>query len=177
MKNRNNYELFAKNIKQLREANGWRLADMNDAIGIGASTWNGYERGASTPSLDDFITICKFFGVSETEILNGEIQTGKVVKVELDHLSLFAKNTKYLREAMKLKQADMLAACGFKQSTWGGYERGATFPSVGDLITICKFFGVSETDMLHTDFSNGMECKDARIRKLLAAVDDYNTGK
>lgn len=68
---------------------------------------------------------------------------------------LFAKNLKYLRELKKLKQADMLDSCGFKQSTWNGYERGFSTPNVADLIKISDFFKVSEADLLHVDLSEG----------------------
>ena len=63
----------------------------------------------------------------------------------------FAENLKYLRELDGLKQAEMLNSTGFKQSTWNGYERGASTPSLEDLIKISDYFGILESDILRTE--------------------------
>ena len=65
----------------------------------------------------------------------------------------FAKNLKFLRELKGIKQADMLDLCGFKQSTWNGYERGVSTPNIDDLIRISDFFKVPESDLLHTELN------------------------
>lgn len=65
----------------------------------------------------------------------------------------FAKNLKHLRSVRGLKQSDMLDLAGFKQSTWNGYERGASTPNIDDLIRISDFFGIGESDLLHADLS------------------------
>lgn len=49
----------------------------------------------------------------------------------------------------------MVDFIGFKQSTWGGYETGKSFPSLKDFLKICETFGVSETELLHKDLSKG----------------------
>lgn len=67
--------------------------------------------------------------------------------------SLFAENVRFLREYKKLNQAEMLAACGFKQPTWNGYEKGASFPSFKDLIRISDFFEILESDLIHKKIS------------------------
>jgi transcriptional regulator with XRE-family HTH domain len=66
-------------------------------------------------------------------------------------MEFFAKNIKYLREQKGLNQAEMLDFIGFKQSTWGGYETGKSYPSLSDFLKISKAFGVSETELLHKD--------------------------
>jgi transcriptional regulator with XRE-family HTH domain len=65
----------------------------------------------------------------------------------------FAENVKYLREKEKLKQAEMLGAIGYKQSTWNGYERGVSTPNIDDLIKISDFFGVLESDLLRSELA------------------------
>jgi transcriptional regulator with XRE-family HTH domain len=67
---------------------------------------------------------------------------------------MFASNVKYLRESKGLKQADMLGTLGIKQSTWNGYEKGISTPTLNQLIAISDFFGISEGDILHQDLTN-----------------------
>jgi transcriptional regulator with XRE-family HTH domain len=52
-------------------------------LDIKPSTWSNYEQGTSTPVLKDFIKICQFFGVTETQILHNihlieDIEAGKI---------------------------------------------------------------------------------------------------
>ncbi len=63
----------------------------------------------------------------------------------------FNKNIAHLRKLDGLKQADMVATIGFKQSTWGMYESGASTPALDDFIKISVFFGILESDLLHTE--------------------------
>jgi len=63
----------------------------------------------------------------------------------------FAENIKYLRENDGLKQSQMLDTIGFAQSTWNNYERGNSKPYIDDLIKISQYFGISESDILHTE--------------------------
>lgn len=48
----------------------------------------------------------------------------------------------------------MLDACGFKTTTWSGYEHGKSVPSLSDLMKISKYFEVTETDLLHFPLSD-----------------------
>ncbi len=65
----------------------------------------------------------------------------------------FAKNLKFLREGKGLKQSEMIDLCGFKQSTWNGYERGVSTPNIDDLIKISDYFKIAESDLLHIDIT------------------------
>src|SRR6185369_7391046 len=69
-------------------------------------------------------------------------------------VSIFAQNVKKLRENKGYKQADMLTAIGFPRSTWNNYETGKSKPSFDDLIKISEYFGVSESDLLHTEITD-----------------------
>jgi transcriptional regulator with XRE-family HTH domain len=64
-----------------------------------------------------------------------------------------AKNLKFLRLQKNLKQLDLRAVIGFKPTTWNNYESGVSKPGLDDLIKISKYFGYSETDILHTDLA------------------------
>lgn len=81
---------FAKNMIYLRkrEAKKWpqTLAD----IGFKRTTWSNYETGLSKPSLLDFYNIAKHFDISESDLLNKDLEaTGKLIEKGND-----AKNEK-----------------------------------------------------------------------------------
>lgn len=67
---------------------------------------------------------------------------------------LFASNIKHLREKRNLKQGELCAITGFKQSTWSGYEAGTSKPNFNDLLKIIEYFGVTASQLLELDLSN-----------------------
>jgi transcriptional regulator with XRE-family HTH domain len=68
-------------------------------------------------------------------------------------LKYLATNLRYLREQRKLKQLEIEAVLGFRRTQWNNYENGVSKPSLEDFIRISKWFGVVETDLLHTDLT------------------------
>lgn len=45
----------------------------------------------------------------------------------------------------------MQAQLDIKRTTWVGYEAGKSQPYIKELVRIAAFFGVTETDLLHSD--------------------------
>lgn len=72
-------DLFAKNVKFLREIKGWKQSEMLDKSGFSPTTWNNYEKGKSKPHFDDLIKISKLFEVSETDLIHTDLEKGKVM--------------------------------------------------------------------------------------------------
>jgi transcriptional regulator with XRE-family HTH domain len=68
-------------------------------------------------------------------------------------LKYLAKNLKLLRESKEIKQNETHTYIGFKPTTWNNYEREVSKPNLDDLIRISKYFGVSETQLLHEDLA------------------------
>lgn len=68
-------------------------------------------------------------------------------------MNFFAENLKYLRSIKGLKQYEMADRLGFERTTYNGYEKGKSQPYLDGIIRISIFFGVSETELLHTDLS------------------------
>lgn len=66
----------------------------------------------------------------------------------------FGKNLKAIRQSKSLKQADLEDLVGIKQTTWNNYELGKSFPKFQDLMIISKKFGISETDLIHSNLSD-----------------------
>lgn len=72
----------------------------------------------------------------------------------------------YLRKREGKKWPETLAAVGFKRTTWNNYETGISKPSLDDFSRMSKYFGISESDLLHTDleqtgnlFENGEDAE------------------
>lgn len=82
---------FAKNLRYLREKKGLKQADIP---GFSASRWGNYELGTSVPSLADFITITKYFGIPEDVILHADLTTGNLIWDNDEPKKLFFRKLK-----------------------------------------------------------------------------------
>jgi len=94
-------------------------------------------------------------------------------------MDYFGLNVKHLRLAKKLKTSEMFDSIGFTQSQWNNYERGVSFPKFEDLIKIAKYFGVTETELIHTDLSNGkvLENENTAENKANSKLNSKGIGK
>lgn len=68
-------------------------------------------------------------------------------------MSLFSANLKHLRLGSGKKSSELLDTIGFKQSQWNNYENDVSKPRFDDLVKIAKYFGVSESDLIHSDLT------------------------
>lgn len=88
--NVNKLEFFSQNLKYLRKSRGLSQSEMLTELGFERTTWGGYETGKSKPSLDDFIKIADYFGISEYDLLHKNLVKGE------DYKNVKAgKNTKF----------------------------------------------------------------------------------
>jgi len=69
----------------------------------------------------------------------------------------FGNNLRFLRKSKNLKTSETLVNIGFKPSQWSNYENEISFPKFLDLIKISKYFGVKESDLIHTDLKNNIK--------------------
>lgn len=91
-------------------------------------------------------------------------------------MNYFAKNLKYLREKIGLKQAEVAYQIGFKRTTWNGYETGLSQPYIDGLINIAKYFDITEADLLHTNLSKKGEYSNKIIDSNLKVKGEYKHG-
>ena len=84
-------------------------------------------------------------------------------------MKYLAKNLKWLREKRGIKQSEIGAYIGFKSTTWNNYEKGVSKPGLDDLVKMSKYFGVTETQLLHKDVS-----KLKKINAANAGSADHN---
>jgi len=71
-------QYFPSNLKFLRNKGGFTQAEIKYHLEIEPTTWSNYERGKSVPNLELFYKISKFFQVSEHDLLNIDLEKGKV---------------------------------------------------------------------------------------------------
>lgn len=66
--------------------------------------------------------------------------------------NFFAKNLKYLRDRVKgVSQNELAEALGVGKSAISAYERGDSEPTLGVLIKIIRYFGVTFSDITELD--------------------------
>lgn len=61
--------IFGNNLKYLRTRAGLTQDDLLPLLGIKRSTWANYEKGTSTPYVNELMKISDFWGINETTLL------------------------------------------------------------------------------------------------------------
>jgi transcriptional regulator with XRE-family HTH domain len=89
-------------------------------------------------------------------------------------MKYFSKNVKRLRENTGLSQQAFAESIGIIRTTWHNYESGHSNPNLEGLITIAKFFDVTESDLLHTDLTK-VYAKPRERNKANLADEDAHT--
>ncbi|MFK8302654.1 helix-turn-helix domain-containing protein [Capnocytophaga stomatis] len=64
---------FASNLKYLRDKKGLNQNQIADFFKIKGTAWSNYEKGSSHPKLKLFVSISKYFEVSEEDILHKDL--------------------------------------------------------------------------------------------------------
>lgn len=89
-------------------------------------------------------------------------------------MKYFSKNVKLLRESTGMSQQAFAESIGIIRTTWHNYESGHSNPNLEGLITIAKFFDVTESDLLHTDLTK-VYAKPRERNKANVAEEDIQT--
>lgn len=63
---------FGKVLKELRIQRGIRQVDLGKSMNLANNTISSWERGNSSPSLEELVTLAKFFNVSTDYLLGLE---------------------------------------------------------------------------------------------------------
>lgn len=80
----NNTELLAQNLKYLRHQIGVSQAEICRQLAFSPTKYNNYESGVSKPGLDDFVKLFNYFGVSASDLLQSNLEDGKLILGEPD---------------------------------------------------------------------------------------------
>ena len=63
---------FAKNLRALRESNGYTQAELAARIGVHQTAVSGYETGEKMPRTDTVVRLAAVLNVSIDELLGGK---------------------------------------------------------------------------------------------------------
>lgn len=67
------YMHVGRNLKHLREVQGLNIKTLAHNIGVTYQTLAGWERGAFMPTLPAFVVVCKYYNVTETDLLHKDL--------------------------------------------------------------------------------------------------------
>lgn len=111
------YEYVGKQVRLLRtswQGKGLSQAEFAERIGVPQTRVSRWETGVYRPSLDDVITLSKFFGVPIARFFPSEDDTPSMVQLiaaasaldqdDLDDLVLYARYRKTTARRMKRKR-------------------------------------------------------------------------
>ncbi|MDP4150289.1 MAG: helix-turn-helix transcriptional regulator [Bacteroidota bacterium] len=63
------------------------------------------------------------------------------------------RNIRYLRKRLSKNQGEIAALVDKGQTTVGNWEKGVSEPSLGDLLILSNYFGISVDALLRTDLA------------------------
>lgn len=75
-----NFEIFMKNLKQLREVYGLNKTDFSRKTGIARSSITGYENGSNEPTLSVIVKIAEAFDISVQTLITKDLSAITVKK-------------------------------------------------------------------------------------------------
>lgn len=93
-----NFEIFMKNLKQLREVYGLNKTDFSRKTGIARSSINGYENGSNEPTLSVIIKIAEAFDISVQTLITKDLSAITVKKNDKDLVEEIDKSIAGLEE-------------------------------------------------------------------------------
>ena len=79
---------FNERLRHLRKERGLRQSDIAKKLNIKSNTYNGYETGNRTPSLDTIKDIAMVFNVDYNSLLDTEKDTNALVSEYIDLINL-----------------------------------------------------------------------------------------
>ena len=158
-----NFDVFATRLKTLRSSRRLTHQQVGDAVGYSFKTIGNLENGWQPPSLNLVLLLAIFFDVSidylvgrkdnhnvchsagdnvssrrYDEIKNLELTYGKAL-----NLDVFAPRLRELRLARRLTLRSVGDAVGCHMKTIGNMENARKAPSIGVMLALADFFGVS----------------------------------
>jgi len=103
--------VFGKNMRETRKENGFTSEAFGRFIGISTAYVGLIERGERTPSLEVFLKICDFFGVSRDEMLTPRDNSAAIneqVNTQESHTNYIARKRKMIASMLNSFSGDEL---------------------------------------------------------------------
>ena len=93
-----NFEIFMKNLKQLREVYGLNKTDFSKKVGIARSSINWYEKGSNEPTLSVIVKIAEAFDISVQTLITKDLSAITVKKNDKELVEEIDKSIAGLEE-------------------------------------------------------------------------------
>ena len=93
-----NFEIFMKNLKQLREVYGLNKTDFSRKTGIARSSITGYENGSNEPTLSVIVKIAEAFDISVQTLITKDLSAVTVKKNDKELVEEIDKSIAGLEE-------------------------------------------------------------------------------
>ena len=93
-----NFEIFMKNLKQLREVYGLNKTDFSRKTGIARSSITGYENGSNEPTLSVIVKIAEAFDISVQTLITKDLSVITVKKNDKELVEEIDKSIEGLEE-------------------------------------------------------------------------------
>lgn len=133
---------FGSNMAYLRNSRHLCQKDIALQLGCTPAAIANYEVGKREPELDIAVSIAQFFNKSLEEMIIKDLRETPI---------LLGKNLKYLRKKEGFDQKVIGDLMGVQTPTVSKYESGMVQPSLGGLVNLAEFFGITTDDLLKKD--------------------------
>ena len=135
------------NLKSIRKSRGMTQRQMAESIGEKVATYGTWERGTSTPNIEQLVRCARVLDCSTDEILSRKSQERPHQETDME-VSL-----KKIRKSRGLSQQEMAKLLGVKTTRYGSWERGERMLSAAQLVDCSRVLDCSTDEVL------GMEIK------------------
>lgn len=74
-------EIFSKNLKHYMNLSGYTQKEVADAIGVSPQTFNTWMRGIALPRMGKVERLANFFGIKKTDLIDEAGTTGYAIQL------------------------------------------------------------------------------------------------
>lgn len=131
-------------MKRTRENKELTQKEISDIIGVGRSTYAGYENGIDSIPLHRLNDLCNYLDISLDYIcsLSNNKKYKQLVKRKINPITI-GENLKAIRIANGHTQAKTSKLIHTNQSNYSRYERGKNIISTALIIAFSRYYNVS----------------------------------
>ena len=131
-------------IRYLRVTQGLTQLQLRMATGIEQSLLSSYENGIFIPTTPNLLSLSEFYKTNLDYLM--DLTDEKQLypkKTRLRSGERWINNIRYIRVTRELGQQALADASGIAQPSLSKYERGATMPTVKNLMKLATFYHTS----------------------------------
>ncbi len=150
---------ISEKLKELRKEKGKTQKEIAHDLGISATGYANWEQGYRNPSILEITRLSKYFNESADYLLGlsddyTSAQPPMHKPVSQASTKKHVIRLRELRDEKGLSQKQLAEVLGYTQGSISEWERGATEPSIENILRLCEFFDVSTDCLLgiSTDF-------------------------